>query len=115
MNLFHTVATITLRSDASAGFAADDQPGNWDITFPPDLDRLNFRELPAGTPIGRVRKDHGPLPVQVTNETGSDVSDHYLHIEDGYLRITREVMPSMFTLDLDIIRQDCVGYLMERL
>jgi len=115
MNLFHTVATITLRNEASAGFATDDQPGDWDITFPPDLDRLNFRELPAGTPISRVRKDHGPLPLQVVDETGVDVSSHYLHVEDGRLRITRAVMPSMFTLDLDIIRQDCVGYLMERL
>ena len=115
MNLFHTVATITLRAGASAGFAADDEAGDWDITFPPNLDRLNFRELPAGTPIGRVHKDHGPLPLQVVDETGVDVSDHYLHVEDGRLRITREVMPSMFTLDLDIIRQDCIGYLMERL
>ena len=28
---------------------------------------------------------------------------------------TRPVMPSMFTLDTKIIRQDCLGYLMERL
>ncbi len=115
MNLFHTVATITLRNEASAGFAADDQPGHWDITFPPDLDRLNFRELPAGTSIGRVRTDHGPLPLQVVDETGSDVSSQYLRIDDGRLRIMRAVMPAMFTLDLDIIRQDCIGYLMERL
>ncbi len=115
MNLFHTVATVTLRNEASAGFAADDQPGDWDITFPPDLDRLNFRELPAGTSIGRVNTDHDPLPLQVTDETGIDVSDQYLHVDDGRLRITHAVMPSMFTLDLDIIRQDCLGYLMERL
>ncbi|VAX02530.1 Uncharacterized protein Clim_1224, partial [hydrothermal vent metagenome] len=117
MNLFHTVATITLRNEASAGFAANEQPGDWDITFPTDLDRLNFRELPAGTCIGRVNTDHGsgPLPLQVADETGIDVSDQYLHVDDGHLRITRAVMPSMFTLDLDIIRQDCVGYLMERL
>ncbi|HEB94485.1 MAG TPA: peptidase M14 [Gammaproteobacteria bacterium] len=115
MNLFHTVATLTLRNEASAGFAADDQPGHWDITFPPDLDRLNFRELPAGTSIGRLHTDHDPLPLQVVDETGIDVSEHYLYAEDGRLRITRAVMPSMFTLDLGIIRQDCMGYLMERL
>ena len=115
MNLFHTVATVTLRAEASAGFAADDEAGNWDITFPPDLDHLNFRELPAGTPIARVRKDSASLPLRVVDENGNDVTAHYLAVEDGRLRLRRAVMPSMFTLSLDIIRQDCVGYLMERL
>lgn len=115
MNLFHTVATITLREEASAGFAPDEEATDWDITFPPDLDHLNFRELPAGTAIGRVRKNPGTLPLQVIDENGNDVSNRYLSIEDGHLRLRRAVMPSMFTLDLDIIRQDCVGYLMERL
>ena len=115
MNLFHTVATVTLRAEASAGFAADDEGSDWDITFPPDLDHLNFRELPAGTPIARVRKNSARLPLQVVDENGNDVTAHYLAAEDGRLRLRRAVMPSMFTLSLDIIRQDCVGYLMERL
>ena len=115
MNLFHTVATVTLREEASAGFAADEEAADWDVTFPADLDHLNFRELPADTAIARVRKNPGPLPLRVVDENGVDVSSHYLHIDDGRLRLSRAVMPSMFTLDLDIIRQDCVGYLMERL
>jgi len=115
MNLFHTVATVTLREEVNAGFAADDENSDWDITFPPDLDHLNFRELPAGTPIALVRKHHAPLPLRVVDENGNDVTERYLHVEDGRLRLRRTVMPSMFTLDLDIIRQDCVGYLMERL
>lgn len=115
INLYHTVATISLQDGISAGFAADDAASDWDITFPPDLDHLNFRELPAGTPIGRLREGLESPPLQVIDENGADVSSRYLHIDDDRLRISREVMPSMFTLDLDIIRQDCMGYLMERL
>ncbi len=115
MNLFHTVATVTLREEVSAGFAPDEAPTDWDITFPPDLDHLNFRELPAGTPIARLRKNSARLPLRVVDENGNDVSERYLRVDDGRLRLRRAVMPSMFTLDLDIIRQDCVGYLMERL
>ena len=99
----------------SAGFAADEVTSHWDITFPPDLDHLNFRELPTGTPIGRLHEDLDRLPLQVIDEHGNDVSEHYLHVEGGHLRLSRELMPSMFTLDLNIIRQDCMGYLMERL
>ncbi len=115
INLYHTVTTITLRDDVSAGFAADEQSSDWDITFPPDLDHLNFRELPAGTAIGRLRDGIEALPLQVADEHGNDVSARYLHIEGGRLRLSRALMPSMFTLDLNIIRQDCLGYLMERL
>ncbi len=115
MNLFHTVATINLRNEASAGFADDGVSTDWDITLPPDLDHLNFRELPIGTSIGRVPASQQRLPLQVIDETGSDVTTRYLHIDDGHLRLRRAVMPAMFTLDLNIIRQDCLGYLMERL
>ncbi len=115
VDLFHTVATVTLRPEVSAGFAAPGETGPWDITFPSDLDRLNFRELPAGSVIARVLKDDDRLPLVVSDEQGRDVSATYLQVVDGELRLRRPVMPSMFTLDLEIIRQDCLGYLMERM
>jgi hypothetical protein len=36
------------------------------------------------------------------------------HLNFDMLRTTRALMPSMFTLDERVIRQDCLGYLMER-
>lgn len=115
IDLFHTEATVTLRAEASAGFAAPGETGPWAVTFPADLDRLNFRELPAGSAIARVLKDADRLPLMVCDEQGRDVTAHYLRVADGELQLKRTVMPSMFTLNLEIIRQDCVGYLMERL
>jgi hypothetical protein len=43
------------------------------------------------------------------------VYDRYFSIEDNTLLTARPLMPSMFTLEEKIIRQDCLGYLMERL
>ena len=43
------------------------------------------------------------------------VQERYFAVDNGELVTTRPVMPSMFTLDMKIIRQDCLGYLMERL
>ncbi|MES9865689.1 MAG: hypothetical protein ABW157_10150 [Candidatus Thiodiazotropha sp. LLP2] len=52
--------------------------------------------------------------LDVRDENGSDVGCDYFHIEEGQLCLNRMVMPSMLTKDLDVIRQDCLCYLMER-
>jgi hypothetical protein len=53
--------------------------------------------------------------LHVSDERGKDVYDRYFRIERETLLTNRSFMPSMFTLDENIIRQDCLGYLMERL
>jgi hypothetical protein len=50
----------------------------------------------------------------VNDEQGRDLAARYLEEEDGELRLRVPVMPSMLTCDALIIRQDCLGYLMER-
>jgi hypothetical protein len=42
------------------------------------------------------------------------VSREYFALDEGRLVLRRPAMPSMLTLDERIIRQDCLGYLMER-
>lgn len=108
IDLFHTVAQVKVPPEVSFGFGAD----GGDIGFTPDLDQLNFRELPPGTRLGRVRTP--AARVQVHDEQGRDLAKHYLAVEDGELRLRLPVMPSMLTCDALIVRQDCLGYLMER-
>lgn len=123
MDLFHTVATITLPENISIRFDGLDnlstKTDTADIHFLPDLDRLNFHELPAGITLGYVTKhqnfDQMTIPLQVIDENGNDAVSRYLTLEAGELRTAREVMPSMFTLDEKVIRQDCLGYFMERM
>ncbi|MCW9021542.1 MAG: peptidase M14, partial [Sedimenticola sp.] len=50
----------------------------------------------------------------VYDEQGADVSDRFLQVERGELRLRLPVMPSMITRDCRVIRQDCFCYLMER-
>ena len=109
-DLFHTVATVTVPAEMDFGF--DAALGN-DLVFPPDIDRLNFRELPAGTALARVRDTRAWL--EVRDEEGHEVSDRYFVREEGELRTRIPVMPSMLSLDERVIRQDCLCYLMERL
>ena len=42
------------------------------------------------------------------------MSERYFEIEHGEVRLRQRVMPSMLTRNQAVIRQDCLGYLMER-
>jgi len=109
IDLFHTVAQVKVPPELSFGFA----PAEADILFSPELERFNFRELPPGTALGLVN-GRGEFRLEVRDERGMDVADRYFHLEDGELRLKQSVMPSMLTRDEAVIRQDCLGYLMER-
>ena len=73
---------------------------------------MNFRQLDPGTVFGRTRL---PLPVEVRDEGGSDVTAEFFDCRAGMIRVRRAAMPAMLTLDERVVRQDCLCYLMERL
>lgn len=109
IDLFHTVAVVRVLPEIDFGFAEPDA----EIDFPSDLDRLNFRELPTGTLFGVVR-GHGEPPLEVCDEADCSVVGRYFEVCDGELLTRRPLMPSMLTCAKDVIRQDCLCYLMER-
>ena len=110
IDLFHTVATVKVPETMSFGFGDADT----DLRLLGDIDHLNFRELPAGSRLGWLR-DGVDAVLDVRDENDRQVFERYFSIQDGVLTSTSPFMPSMFTLDERIIRQDCLGYLMERL
>jgi len=110
VDLFHTVATVKIPEHVSFGFGGDAT----DLHLVDGIDHLNFRELPAGTRIGGLAPGLA-MPLDVRDENGQAVGEHYFSVEGDALLTTRPLMPSMFTLDTRVIRQDCLGYLMERL
>ena len=109
VDLFHTVAIVKVPEQTGFCFGDCDAP----IRLLPELDRLNFRELASGTALGWVRPGDG-IRLEAWDERGRDVGERYFDLSDGQIRTCRPVMPSMFTLDERVIRQDCLGYLMER-
>jgi hypothetical protein len=108
VDLFHTVAIVKVPRAFSFGF----ENSQADISFVPDLDHLNFRELPAGFNLAKLNSTDATL--EAWDEQGKDVANRFFDTGKGVLRTTRPVMPSMFSLDERVIRQDCLGYLMER-
>jgi succinylglutamate desuccinylase len=108
--LYHTVATVKVPPRARFAFTG----GDADLWFEPDLDHMNFRDLPAGTRLAKVA-DGCRQPLLVLDEDGRDVTEGYFEIRGGELRTRRPVTPSMLTLNEQVIRQDCLCYLMEKL
>lgn len=108
IDLFHTVAVVKVPTGIHFEFGNPEA----ELDFAEDLERLNFRELPAGTPLANTRGLE--IPLQVRNENDRDVTAGYIENRDGQLLTRRPLMPSMLTADKTAIRLDCLCYFMER-
>lgn len=109
IDLFHSVAVIKVPEHASLSFTDE----HTDIRLIGDLDHLNFSELPPGTLLGWVRS-HEKARLLAWDEQGKEVGSRYFTYSDNEIRNRVAFMPSMFTVSIASIRQDCLGYAMER-
>jgi Succinylglutamate desuccinylase / Aspartoacylase family len=112
IDLFHTVARVQIPERLSFSFS----PAEADLVLNPEIEHYNFRELPAGTAFGRLDRAAAAtgMPLEVRDEEGQEVGERFFSVTDGEVRLRQSVMPSMLTRDETVIRQDCLGYLMER-
>ncbi len=110
IDVYHTVARVTIPEHVTFGFGSTDT----DIHLREELEEDNFKELPAGTPFGTVRPD-SLARFEVFDDDGKECFDDFFAIVNYEIRLKKTVMPAMITRDLKIIRQDCLCYLMERL
>ncbi len=108
VDLYHTVATVKVPESISFAFGDKSK----ELSLSPGLERFNFSEINASTTWGDVFGDD--LPLEVTDEQGGDVSEHYFCVDDGRIVNRVTIMPSMLTMNERVIRQDCLCYLMER-
>jgi hypothetical protein len=116
LHLFHTFATITIPQRVEFGF---DDAHSSEAILPAalrlrgDLERLNFQELEPGTELGRCHPGVA-LPLLVADERGHDVTEQFISVQQGVVRLEQPAIPAMLTCNQAVIRQDCLGYLMER-
>ena len=110
VHVFHTVATIKVPAHIEFSFVDDQAP----LYFAEGLEHCNFRELPADTLLAWRRPDSGAY-LEVRDEAGREAGEAFLDYGDRDIRLRRSFMPAMLTRDEQVIRQDCLCYLMERL
>jgi succinylglutamate desuccinylase len=108
-DLLHTFVIVKVPAEAS--FSFDGTPAQF--CFRPDIDRLNFSELDAGTSLGAL----GDKTARLQLETGDGAAHFgdYFDYDDGDIRLKQSAIPAMLTLDPRAVRLDCLCYLMHRI
>ncbi|MEE2671772.1 MAG: M14 family metallopeptidase [Bdellovibrionota bacterium] len=107
--VYHTLARFKVHHDAKVDFEDSPFTGS-DLSFVSNLDSRNFEVVKKGTRIGFAKNlDH----LIVENNRGEIITDQFIKIEDNKIIMTRTFIPSMFTKDIYVMKEDCLGYLME--
>jgi gamma-glutamyl:cysteine ligase YbdK (ATP-grasp superfamily) len=116
LHLFHTLATLYVpeRIAFEYGPSIDGSQLEVDLRLRSDLDHWNFQELAPGVELGWCRSP-STLPLAVVEESGRVCTEEYLSLERGAICLRRTVIPAMLTCNPAVVRQDCLGYLMERM
>ncbi len=107
--VYHTLARMKVSDKARIDFE-DDLESEADISFVSNLDSRNFEIIKKGSHIG-FTKDISLLWVE--DNHGNDITDHFFEVVDGDIRNKRVFIPSMFTKDVYVMKEDCLGYVME--
>ncbi|MGC8775576.1 MAG: M14 family metallopeptidase [Chlorobaculum sp.] len=108
-DLFHTTARIIVREGVRVEFETCME--ETELCLREDLETLNFERVPEGATLGSYRDTETPLVV-IDNEK-RDVTSRYLDFSGQRIITKLPVVPSMFTRDVRVIMQDCLGYIME--
>lgn len=108
IDLYHTIAVAKVTPGYSFGF--DD--GEYDILLDKNIEYYNFRQLPQDSTLGWVR-DGIACPLDIRDERGNAITDEYLEVVDNQIKTKKIIIPAMITLNTEVIRQDCLCYVME--
>lgn len=110
LDLFQVTTTVQVDSDCSFSFGESDA----ELVLDGHIDRLNFTELPPGTALARHNRADRSLLIAIDTD-GHDCTDDWFRIENDRVVTRRPAMPAMLSTHAEVVRQDCLCYLMERM
>jgi len=110
IDLLRTSAIVKVPAETS--FSLDGAEA--EIRFRADIDDLNFSETPAGTLFATLAPDSSPR-LQVIGEDAGPEAQPWFTYGGGEIRLARDAIPAMLTLDPRAVRLDCLCYLMRRI
>jgi len=80
-----------------------------DIRFESDFEKLNFTELNTGDIFAWSRMDNALI---AKDRFENDITHQVFEHSECKIRLKRTFMPVMITTDMQVIRQDCLCYLL---
>lgn len=109
LKLYHTVARVKIPDGYSFGFEDDAT-----INLLPEIENYNFKELKKGTELAKVEPESSAY-LQAFDDDEREVGREFFEYNDEQILLKKPVMPAMLTMNTQVIRQDCLCYLMERM
>lgn len=111
--VYRTAATV--RFPGHVSFSVDDAPVDGPrFQLDPSIEALNWVATPAGTVLGRFVGGASDGP-QALDLAGNDTGERWLRRDGDCLVTARALTPAMLTRDPDVIRSDCLCYLLDRI
>ena len=89
---------------------AFDRDADADLLFEPDFEDRNFTLFDPHQVFGHTRVAR---PLAITDEQGLDITDDTVRIDDGCIFLNYTMMPAMITRNREVVRQDCLCYLLQ--
>jgi len=109
IDLYENFATMRIADDVEFGFGDPHK----ELSLLATWEQYNFNEVPIGTRLADINTDKWPLFSLVSND-GEEIFEQFFIRRDNTLISTRPLRPSMFTCNIDVIKKDCLCYLMGR-
>ena len=108
LNLYHTIARVTIPSQFSYGTQNDN-----DLTLLEELEPKNFHELLKNSTFAKIK--NSDVILNVINESSEDVTSEFFEITNKQVKLKRPITLSMYTTNTKAISLDCLCYFMEKI
>jgi len=111
LQLVKNSATVKIAKDITFCFEDDvDSDANTDLTLIKNFDHHNFTLLEKNEVFAYSKVDK---PLLVTSQDGKDITNEIIQNNNGNISLKKGFMPAMISIDKNIVRQDCLCYLLE--
>lgn len=107
--IYHTIARFMVSKQAEVDFH-DSIDTAADLSFVSNLDSRNFEVVKKNTRLGFAKSLKHLL---VEDNKGRIITEQFLRLEQDEILLNRTFIPAMFTKDIYVMKEDCLGYLME--
>lgn len=111
-HIYSTYATLSIDPDSNLSFNLRSFLKKDHVYLTSQLDRFNFKQIPAGTILGKVNQ---PDRIRLIDKDGKNVFNQFFSIVENNWIVKTPFIPSMFTKDISIAKSDCLGYVMQKI
>lgn len=107
LTLYRALARVHITDDTSFSFDGS----RCELQLTGGMEAVNFHPVPAHSEFACSEAPLGDV-LRVLDPTHRDVTDNYFYKDGSRIHFREPVVPAMYTTDPEVVRQDCLCYLM---